>query len=747
MHSEGSTSDADEESVHSPSDPEPPKDTGIGQVRFEDGYREAAAQPADPSKTIRYRQRRLALMISIPEVDNNADRLHHIVTEVNTFMKVARKHVANFRLRKFDDISTPTIASRVKWRTKMNPDSSADFREYIQGYFPFTPPRGGPYRLRINVVMNAEVTLPVFLENVTHDWGQKDSRSISDIKAQRIWDPVKIGYLMRASRYLTHSYELVEALETAAAKEANNAVYFGISWGTIPSPVGGYDKDTAVQGVMLETNRDSVEVAVGLLKKWYPLNPRKPAEPPFPGNYRFVLNRDNLSVKGNPVALSNLSVLMERQGIFNKDTLGEQSFCLKDLNMPYKGDRSISVRDKLLQTKVKTLGDELIGSPLFLSISSAVNNRSGHKSVWFTFHRKVAQEAISIVRNLPTFIESEWAINPDYMCYAQFINSANSWDAKHRVANNEDTDDIKMAADVYTTDLQPEQPTTEPVSTDDADSMTSKARKEMRRMMDNDVETIYSVSQEKSIQPRPSAIVINDDASGMSAVSGASSKTSVIKARLQREFNEQMKIQTDKVEKLQRDKAIQDRQFAQLTAQLAQLQAVVAKAQLSPTNTFPLSDIAVPHESEKMALHKDTDVDFDTTAADADHADFVGEIENRIIAKLDHDPTPDELVEITMAANRLASQLESSPTEDVLPSESSNDSEDIKSPVRSQMMRSFQDSDEDSDQHQSPTGQKRTAVTASDEDSASENQFSTSSSTSPKKQFKITGGQSPVEDG
>ena len=380
-----------------------PKETGIGQVQFQDGYTDTVRKQADPTKAIKYQQRRLALVISILEVDNNADQLHYIVIEINNFLKVARKKIPNFRLQKFDDISTPDINSRVKWCTKMNQDSSADFCEYIQGYFPFTPPRGGAYRFRINTVMDASIPLATFLENVTHDWGQKDSRSISDIKAQKIWDPVKIGYLMRASRYLTHSYELGDALEKAAAKVSNTPVYFGVSWGTIPSPVGGYNKDTAVQGVILETNRESFEIAVGLLKKWYPLNPSKPSTPPLPGNYRFVINRDNASVKGNPVALSNLSVLMERQGIFNNDTKGEQSFCLRDLNMPYKGGRSRSVRDKLLQTTVKTLGEDLLGSPLFLSISSAVNIRSRSKSVWFTFHKKVAQEAISVIRNLPTF--------------------------------------------------------------------------------------------------------------------------------------------------------------------------------------------------------------------------------------------------------------------------------------------------------------------------------------------------------
>ena len=247
--------------------PDPPH-TRMGSVWFQEAEEAPQEQDMDTPST-RYRQRRLALMISIPEVDNNSDRLHHIVIEVNNFLKAARKKNAHFRLRKFEEINTPDPADRKQWRTKMNQDSSSDFKEYIHGYYPFTPPRGGQYRLRINTVMDNTEPLATFLENVTHDWGQRDTRSISDIKAQRIWDPVKIGYLMRASRYITHSYELVDALEKAAnANSTASKIYFGTSWGTIPSPVGGYDKETSVQAVMIETNKQSQEIAVALLKGW-----------------------------------------------------------------------------------------------------------------------------------------------------------------------------------------------------------------------------------------------------------------------------------------------------------------------------------------------------------------------------------------------------------------------------------------------------------------------------------------------
>ena len=247
-----------------------------GQVRFAESYREVANRSKNkPVTEIQYQQRRLAIMVSIPEVDNNIDRLSHLVQEVNEMLKFARKNNTKFRLRPFDTDTIPKPNNKKLWRTRMIENDSSDFRKYCQGYYPFTPPRGGTYRLRINAVFDSKTSLPTLIENVTHDWGHQDGRSISDIKSQSIYDPVKIGYLMRATRYITHSYEMVDAMEWQAKQEGYKEVKFGISWGTIPSPVGGYDKETAVQAVIIETNKETQQKAVELLKQWYPLNPKK----------------------------------------------------------------------------------------------------------------------------------------------------------------------------------------------------------------------------------------------------------------------------------------------------------------------------------------------------------------------------------------------------------------------------------------------------------------------------------------
>ena len=578
--------------------------TKKGQIRFA-GYSEAAHRGRNKSVTeVQYQQRRLAIMVNIPEVDNNIDRLAHLVKEVNKLLKFARKNNSKFRLRPFDENKNPKGQDKTKWRTRMIDNDSADFRSYCQGYFPFTPPRGGTYRLRINAVFDKKVSLNTLIENVTHDWGNQDGRSISDIKSQMVYDPVKIGYFMRATRYLTHSYELVDAMEWQATQEGHKEVKFGISWGTIPSPVGGYDKNTAVQAVIIETNKETQPTAVELLKKWYPLNPKKKANPPYPGNFRFVINKDHPSVRGNTIAISNLSVLMERQGIFNLDTKAEQTYSIKALDVSLPGS-NLSLRHRLLQIKSKTSGKEWLDKNLFLSVSKSINSRTGQKSSWFTFHKSVAAEATSIVKNLPLFIKTEWEVDPEDYCFAQFLNDRDEWDIKHRVANNEDTDEIAKATKEYTMDLHREKEHHDQLPETDEQSMSSKAAREMKRMMGEDNETVASISQERqrkmnksSHTPQDLKIDASKSVGSMSGISATSSKTSIVRAKLQKEYSQKFEAQNTQIEQLLEDNRVQTLRAAALQTQMNEMTALLRTLKTQSFTPNHQSDSAQDERSQ-----------------------------------------------------------------------------------------------------------------------------------------------------
>ena len=580
-----------------------------GQVRFDQSFASEVTENAvKPTTEIQFKQRRLIVTVNIPEVDNNVDRLSHLVTEMNEFLKFARKNNTKFRLRPFATLTAPDQNQKNQWRTRMIDNDSTDFRTYCQGYYPFSAPRGGSYRLRINAVMDKKVSLPNLIENITHDWGHKDNRAVTDIKAQNVYDPVKIGYLMRATKYITHSHELVQAMEEEANR-VGSEVFFGISWGTIPSPVGGYDKDTAVQAVLIETNRDTSQDAVKLMKKWYPLNPKKKASPPFPGNFRFVINRDHPSVKGNSIAISNLSVLMERQGIFNQYAQAEQSFSIKALDNRIP-DTNYSLRQLLLGITSKTSGPTYKDKPIFMSISKSINSRTGQKSSWFTFHKSVADEAVSIVKNLPLFLKSEWKMDPEDYCYAQFLSDRDQWDPVHRVANNEDTEELALATKDYTMDLHEARPDKNIEQLEEA-SMTSKAAREMRRMMGEDAETVVSITKERqrkqSKQSRPIDTAIHIDTQSLGSISGisaTSTKMSAVRDKLQKEFADKFKSQESQINQLLEDKTEREQQNSMLKQQMDQMTVLLKSLQaniLSGSQTqIPQRQLGKTQEEESQ---------------------------------------------------------------------------------------------------------------------------------------------------
>ena len=81
-------------------------------------------------------------------------------------------------------------------------------------------------------------------------------------------------------------------------------------------------------------------------------------------------------------------------------------------------------------------------------------------------------------------MKAEWKIDPEECCYAQFLNDRDEWDIKNRVANNKDTDEIAMATKEYTMDLHRE--TKETSTPQDDNLLSSKAAREMQRMIDSD---------------------------------------------------------------------------------------------------------------------------------------------------------------------------------------------------------------------------------------------------------------------
>ena len=280
-------------------------------------------------------------------------------------------------------------------------------------------------------------------------------------------------------------------------------------------------------------------------------------------------------MKGNNIAIANLSVLMERQGIFNLDTKAEQTYSIKALDTPVPGSK-ISLRQRLLQITSQTSGKDWKDKNLFLSVSKSINTRTGQKSSWFTFHKAVEEEATSIVKNLPLFIKAEWKIDPEDLCYAQFLNDRDEWDGKNRVANNEDTEEIAKAIAEYTMDLHRKGSEQNKKAVDEK-SLSSKAAREMQRMMGDDNETIASISKERQRKKQPSATptAIDIDASKsigtMSGISATSTKTSIVRAKVHKEYSAKFEAQNSKINQLLEDKKEQEKQAIALQKRMEEM--------------------------------------------------------------------------------------------------------------------------------------------------------------------------------
>ena len=63
-------------------------------------------------------------------------------------------------------------------------------------------------------------------------------------------------------------------------------------------------------------------------------------------------------------------------------------------------------------------------------------------------------------------------MNPETLCFAQFTSTVDDWNKKLQVASNEDTEDIKLAAEIHTLDLK-EDDEPEPTIPDD-DTLNTK---------------------------------------------------------------------------------------------------------------------------------------------------------------------------------------------------------------------------------------------------------------------------------
>ena len=163
-------------------------------------------------------------------------------------------------------------------------------------------------------MLPVQENVTTFIENVSELFGEKENWKVQDLDAQNLYDPRDVGWLFRSHWAMPSSPELCTELEKEIQKVHPN-VCIGIS-NRLITPPGEYvyDKETAVNAAMISCNAPEYTQVYQTLLQIY----SRQTDYPLGIQLKFVPLKDNPDIKNNTVALQNLSIIIDRQRIFNK---------------------------------------------------------------------------------------------------------------------------------------------------------------------------------------------------------------------------------------------------------------------------------------------------------------------------------------------------------------------------------------------------------------------------------------------
>ena len=590
---------------------------------------------------------RVACMFEIDRPENKSARTQILASELNKMLTAARDYVDKGRVyvRKYKDHFIPRDSERKEWLSQFDRKKASDLNLFTFGFYAFQEPRGGMHRLLLQLVVPQQTNIPDLLMNINnHTWASKNGRRVMDIKEQNLHAPKNIGWLFRSNYLMASSTELQEVFED------RGGIHFGLTFKTIPLvQKGNYNKDTAVKAVCISTNEEDKEVAWRLLMQWY--NAKKPKFP-LGIPMRFVPSKEHPDISNNPTAIKNISILMERQRMFLEDTDSVQCAAMATPDETIgKGNRTL--RQELMTLTATTMGKEYLGAKLFHAITLRVT-LSGEKSYYFTFHKALEREALSVVSGLGPFIRKELKLNPDIFCFPHAIDPTHKWNIATRCVSNNTTSYLeKIAGKDHEDD-------TDPMQEKEIYVMTDKRKREARRIMGlNDEETVNrDLKQPKTSFPDiPSEV--HDDASARSALSGLtnySTSTAASKERkaLRKEVIDQQTALDEHKEEIARLTRELEALSKRKTVDLTNTRDVDSEQSSSGENTSESpdgkegwdSDIEFSDEVEiKPARQKEKTIDSDQDS-DSDafqETDFYDENGNEKSCLVDMDPDVDGL--------------------------------------------------------------------------------------------------------
>lgn len=574
-------------------------DDGKSQV-YSEVARIAANLPQPKPIDIQYTTRRMSITVEIKMPKNAIERIKFLTEQLNDFLKLARMNSSqHVRVIKFSETRRQTSSDRKSWLKHFKGQGSNHLSEYLYGFFPWQPLRDGAYRFRIflAIPLRVEQTIHNFIKTMNNEWGDPQKATVMDLLGQEIYSPKKMGFLLRSNRFMANTRDLQEELMAHASNEYPD-LKFSLTFQSIPDPTGAkWHPDTAVKGIIVETNEDTYWEAWSALHKIYNKSNKRP---PLGIHMSFVGMKDHPEFQGNPNVINNISVLMKRQTVFQNDSAQMSTSKLRDIDEQIAGTKTL--RMLLMELRPTCSGPELKKGRLFHSISRNIN-RSGVQEFYFTYNKAVAQEAGSVVSGICEFIRDELKINPEICCHAHQIRDDHKWDPITRTASNPDTEALQDLLE-GTKDLsrRHEQVDKESfIREEETMDEESKVLRERQRSMGitDDGETVESMTKPKKYsQKRVPHEVGSDDQSITSGISGITEYTSTSKASQERKsLRKHLKQAEATSQKLMKALQEKEAQRDKERAEIRELLKTLSTASISPRTLEAVQGIIGGQES------------------------------------------------------------------------------------------------------------------------------------------------------
>ena len=483
-----------------------------------------------------FKSHRVHVSFVIKNPKNKAKRTEYLARGLNKFLVASKKMAPNERtiyVRRFKDHTPLLDTEKPSWIDSFGPTNISHLMNYTHGFYANQALRDGTFRFSIQLVVPITTDITSFLDNINGIWGEM-SQMVKDCREQKLFDPKQIGWFLRSNWQMSATSELQNALDMLAVDSGHPDVKFGLQFKTIPSPGNKkevYDKDTAIRAIVISTNAPHKSLAWGILFKAY--NSGVPS--PLGIDMHFIPTKDHPDIRNNQTAIHNITYLMESQRIFCEDTHAEECHALADPDQEV--EPGITLRYKLIGVTSTVLGEKKKGARLFHSISSRM--RDGVKSYFFTYHRALEKEALSIIAGLPSFLNTELGLDPAMYCYPTHINNDHEWVTSTRTIKNSTVDFLSSIGG------------SPPPHADDGDEneedsydMDSQGQREFLRIVGlDDSETIVALGKKKPSRKKVPAQVgsegsVHSEMSGLTNFSSAS-KASQHRKELRKTIDDQ----------------------------------------------------------------------------------------------------------------------------------------------------------------------------------------------------------------